>query len=402
MERNTASILILTILIAISGGIAGWYFLAKNPYSPPVAGTPADEGSNSFFPPGSGTATVPPTSSENPSVVSSEEVPSIRQISAVPIAGFFIVEEKNKPPLVRYMEEASGHIYDAPLESLPLKRVSNTTIPRVRQAVFADSGNTVIARYLKEDGDVIESFKAQLKKAATSTSEGELQGTFLPENIEAIAVNPSGSSLFYIVKGESDASGFVSTVKIDKPTRIFSSPIHEWLPEWLTDSSILLYTKASSQAGGIVTILNTKSGETRTLSRGAGITAQGYGNTVIYGGSNGVISSFNTTSNASVVLPFGTLPEKCAVSADKTPVIFCGVPSILPSNIPDSWYQGLSNFRDNIWSIDPKSGEVKLAVDLEAAGRVLDVSSPKLTAGNSHLLFINKRDGTLWSVRMAD
>jgi len=398
MNRNTASILILTILIAVTGGLGLWYYLSKEQI--PSGEEKDDEMGENVSP--FGTPGTKPVSSgeETGATEESKEVPVIRQVSEQPVAGFTIIEKKNASSTIRYIEQATGHIFDASVRSNLIERVSNTTIPGVREAFFGSTGDTLIIRYLRDDGETIASFTGKIKRA-TTTEVGELTGEFLQDSIETVAQNQIGTKLFYLTSGNNGATGFTSNVDGTKPVKIFSSPLREWLATWLNDTDILLSTKASGSSLGVIQVLSTKSGEIQNITSGNGVTATGKSNIVIYKTNNGAMGSFDLRNGSEKILSVPTLPEKCALTAEKNPILLCGVPKgSISGNYPDIWYQGLVNFSDDLWNMDLKSEEARLVIDFENAGKRFDITSPKITSDGAYFCFINKIDGTLWSVKL--
>jgi hypothetical protein len=90
------------------------------------------------------------------------------------------------------------------------------------------------------------------------------------------------------------------------------------------------------------------------------------------------------------------LPEKCVWTSDST-AAYCGVPQYVPSGAyPDSWYQGITHFTDAVWKIDATTDvTTKLSTGSEG---LIDATNLTLARNNSFLYFVNKTDGTLWSL----
>ncbi|MFC1595274.1 hypothetical protein ACFL3E_02515, partial [Patescibacteria group bacterium] len=96
-------------------------------------------------------------------------------------------------------------------------------------------------------------------------------------------------------------------------------------------------------------------------------------------------------------LGFKTLAEKCMWSKEDTEIIFCAVPKILPSYvIPDNWWMGDFFFEDRLWKINTVTGEVKIILNEESFD-IIDLFS---SVNEDHVFFINKKDSTLWSLKL--
>jgi hypothetical protein len=64
-----------------------------------------------------------------------------------------------------------------------------------------------------------------------------------------------------------------------------------------------------------------------------------------------------------------------------------------------SWYIGNISFRDDIWKYDLKNNTAVIIDNLtDESGIKIDVIKPQLSVNEKYLVFINKIDGTLWSL----
>ena len=97
-------------------------------------------------------------------------------------------------------------------------------------------------------------------------------------------------------------------------------------------------------------------------------------------------------------LPATTLSEKCVWSNKQTGVVFCAVPQKLSGlPLPDSWWSGEVSFIDDLWRIDTETGEATMVWDQNDFDMVKMFLSPE----EDYLFFVNKKDSTLWAVRLA-
>ena len=84
---------------------------------------------------------------------------------------------------LRYVDRATGNIYQTFADKIEEKKFSSTIIPMVYEAFFGNNGNSVIMRYLKQDAKTIITFVGALPKeflGADTTSDTEIKGAFLP------------------------------------------------------------------------------------------------------------------------------------------------------------------------------------------------------------------------------
>jgi len=299
-------------------------------------------------------------------------------------------------PSLRYVERATGHIYEMYLDNKIQGEVSNSTIPDIYQAIFSGSAKSVIYRYLGDDDQTIESYVATL---------GSANGEFLPENILDAALSPDKSKFFYLAKTGSGVTGTIKYFDQNKTNTVFNSSFSEWLSQWVTDQKIYLTTKASSTVPGNLYSLNVSSGVLSKIFGGVkGLTtlANNDGTVVLYnattptGPALGLLSVSNHTTNN--INTYG-LPEKCVWSANNVD-IYCALPdNIAGSDYPDSWYKGKVSFDDRFVKINSSTGNVTTIADSSDA-TALDGTYLFLNRAEDTLFFINKKDSTLWSLSL--
>ena len=334
----------------------------------------------------------------------------IFRIANTPVAGF-VVLTKGADSVVRYVDRATGHIFDFPLPKAgqggaEKVRVTNNTLPKIYEAYFRSDGNAVLLRSLDNDSDVINNISLALT-APRATTTGELYGVSssnLRGDIDSLVAG-TGDTLFYVLK---DARAIVSSSFTGASQKtIFSSNFDNWRLS-RAGSNLLIYTKSKTGVSGYAYTLNTVSG---ALTKVAGpqdaltATANSLGTRLIYsyldsGQTKSVTKNLQNNSTLEI-LP-STLAEKCIWSTKQTDVVYCGVPAIaMGKNEPDGWYQGRTFFSDKLWSFDTKSeiaqvvSEPKAEFDLD-----LDISEPKLSPSEDYLVFVNKRDLTLWAIKL--
>ena len=70
-------------------------------------------------------------------------------------------------------------------------------------------------------------------------------------------------------------------------------------------------------------------------------------------------------------------------------------------NYPDTWYQGLVSFSDNIWMINTETMASTLVSDLEKeTANKIDVIDMQIDQNSNYLYFINKTNLTFWSLKL--
>lgn len=415
MSKKTAIIFILVVFLGALGALIWFYFsLNANPEkgrSLPIATTTTD-----VYDPFGTVATDNniSTSTINTDIATSTSVipdtlDRLRQISANPISGFSVTDNaKTGKTDIHYILRANGNIYEAYTDSPETKRLSITTVPKVYESIWLPGGEKLIIRYLKEDLGDVETFSVKINPATTTLNEfeGGIDGNHLPEKIGGLAVNPKGDKIFYLVNGATGSSGYVSKPDGLNKKSIFESPLIEWLISWPKEEIITITTKPSAKVAGYMYFLNSQTGSrTRVLGGINGLTTKTNSatNEVLYSDStkgSPKLSLFNTKNGESKQLPWNTFPEKCLWSNLDTKIIYCAVPKVFEAgDYPDLWYQGLTSFTDDIWTINTDTGASTLVYDLEQeSNKSMDIVDLQLDKSEDYLFFINKTDLTFWSL----
>lgn len=103
-----------------------------------------------------------PTQTPNGFPDSTEEqfLGRLRKISQGPTAGAMAFDRTGET-IVRFVDRATGHIWESSMEFPGLTRISNTTIPKIQKAVWAGN-NSVILQYLREDEETVETISLRL------------------------------------------------------------------------------------------------------------------------------------------------------------------------------------------------------------------------------------------------
>ena len=322
------------------------------------------------------------------------------QLTNFPIAGATAINTiststKIAAP-IRYVEKATGHIYEISPQGKDRNRLSNTTILKIFETFWSPDANKMVMRYFNEG--VMSNFSAKF-----STSTAAIEGIFLPQETIAVVVSPFENKVFYLQQMENTTFGILTDFTNKKKDNIFSLPFSEFNLTWPSKGIIAFATKPSSGADGYLYFLDTKTKEFyKVIGKIKGLTASvsSKANWVIYSRSvNKGFSTFvfNVKDKSSNNFGLTTLPEKCVWSKINSDVVFCAAPKTFPSvDYPDEWYQGLVSFDDAIWVINVSTGETEILYDETNA----DVINPFLTADESHFLFTNKKDLTLWSLKI--
>lgn len=401
MSKKFFIILISSVLGLLLVSLVGYFFIIQTDpaQSPGIVNT-----FRGFFPFG-GNDYVAPTGENSGEESPNTEQPTdqnftqkLRILSSEPVSGAG-TRDATAGTVVRYIERATGHIYEVELFSPNKNRISNTTIPVVYDAVWGNNNNSLITRYLVGD---LDTDTYSLTVTSTST-ENTINGIIFPESITDVSV--FGNSVFYLQKGFEGSVGYISNFAGTNRKIIWNSPIKEVTPQYINANSVILTTKPYPNVPGFMYLINTSNGNlTKILGdiEGLSTNTSSSGNFVFYLEQKNTTNSFvfdNKTKTSEQVTPT-TFPEKCVWSKKEEGIMYCAVPKVsLNTNSLTSWYLGYISFEDSIWKYDTTNNTSSVVADLtKESGVFIDVIKPILSENENYLIFINKIDNTLWSL----
>ncbi len=357
-----------------------------------------------------------PTEGGEGEVVSQEGVRFFR-LSALPIAGF-VVLDRGATTSVRYVERGTGHIFEyiLPVANEPLaekRRLTNTTLPKIYDALFRGDGNAVVLRTLEDSGEVVNLSLTLTPPRATSTSSRQATSTpgqtdnlhtttsiNLKGEVDNFSLGPNGS-LLSILK---DSKDLVSSNFDGSNQRNIANLETSGWRSFSTARRMFLQNKPSAQLPGYLYAANGGSmvkilGPLFSLSTKPDTS----GNWVIYSYSESGVNTaiFNVGEERSIGVSPATLAEKCVWMNTETQVICASPKGGLGVGELDAWHQGLTSFNDYLWQFDAKNETSNLITEPgEEFGLELDVKNPQLSAQDEYFVFLNQKDLSLWAVKL--
>lgn len=325
-------------------------------------------------------------------------VPQLRKVSDKPATGGIFFENDDETLGIRYIERATGHVYETNASSLTTKRISNTTVPGIEEALWL-SKNRLVIRFLNDDGD-IETFLATL---ASTTAEQTLGGKFIL-SWDRAALDPKRENIFSLEEGASGSTLYLTKTNGTGKRAVYSSPIRSWVPFQSNDGLYIQSAPASAAAGFLYRIAG--QGLVKTIGGVPGLVSvvSPNGKYVLFsnGGENTLQLFLLDTSNNTVhESPLETIASKC-VFVNEGPVVACGVPNFVPeAKYPTDWLMGRVLFSDDIWLVNPITETSELvSIPSDDAGVTIDVMNPIIDKNSSYFGFTNKNDLSFWALRL--
>lgn len=429
MRTSLVGPIVAAILVAIVGGLAGWYFYLRTHESAIrsadsargfttggglIGGMSGNTGnilsgdSGVSLPggitPGSVFSVIGMngTSSEeaNPDARATStqiQTPRLWHVAKTPVAGFGFTTVDGTLTL-RYAERATGNVFSADPISGTIQRLTNTLMPKTAQAYFA--GGAVIERSLG-DG-VLTTFSGVVGRNATTSA---LVGVTLADDISFLSIDPATASLFYLRPTAAGTIGTVSKADGSAGTQVFSSLLSSWKPiivpghlvvEELSSDGVPGYAYEIGKGGTLSEIVGDVPG-LQVLPRASSTallwSSAGPGGISLYARA--------AASSSDQKLSLKTIADKCVwapAGGASSIFAYCAVPRTLPpAGFLDLWHQGAYRSDDAWWQIDVGAGASQA---LYATEESPDVHDPQIDPSGRFIGFIDGRDSSLWVLRI--
>lgn len=352
----------------------------------------------------------------------------LRQIVDVPVGGAMAYVDMRGQVTVRYIERETGHVQDQPIDEKVASKVTDTTVPKIVNAIFGKEGKLLVFQSLSGPQNLLLTVFAEIKKTVATTSVsanvallgapnlsttvGELDGTVLPSSVHFVAISPDKTNYLYLNESVGGALGVIipaDKTKLAKSlTTVFSSKLTEWTSDWPSKNTVTFTTRAGSGLPGYMYSVNiTTKQKTLLLKHIAGLTTKMSpdGARVLYGVGSGngfATYLYDVRAGTEATFPLRTLPEKCVWSTKYATILYCAVPSYFaPGTYPDDWYMGVASFNDALWKINTATGETtQLLASATTLAVGQDITKLFFDDKEQDIFWINKADSTVWSVAL--
>lgn len=408
-------LIVIVIILLVSTGILYWYS-KKQPTS-----TEQPPGATTFFP---SDALVAPGSdliiNDGSTGVQTGQNTSLKfkQLSQSPVAGFSAFTQtlsktipsedpKKKPTtetvvdrVIRYIARGNGYVYEIRNSTTPLQ-ISNIYIPNVYEGHFADTNNTAILRFLRDDQRTIATYSVPIPSENQDGTRTQKQGIYLPEKITNLSVYADQKQITYLTSDNQNASILSATSQNTGRKELLRTPFHEWIIIQSTPKTVWLQTKAAAIADGFLYKIDTTDRRlVRVLGNIKGLTTSvsPSGTYILYSQSTStgfITRLLNTKTGVSNNLNIALLPEKCTWLKNED-LICAGNGEMALGSYPDMWYSGLVSFKDKFYRIYTTSNTYTILSD--GTERAPDATNLQVDENQDIVFFIDKPTGLLWQL----
>jgi hypothetical protein len=304
------------------------------------------------------------------------------QIHGEPVVGQYSISG-----IIQFIDKKTGHLFTRDTNG-DKNRESGITLKQVNAAYVMPEGSIFVLHNNDTAPTKLETLSGKWVNVETE----------LPTNMGA--VTKSGDYLYFSTVSNSGGINIISTKNTEEV--IWHSPLSQWLLQ-ATDNNLIVTQKASYGIPGYsymlpkqavaklipIPIAQDLPGLTTLVSPDS--------KQLLYStsGKGGVVQLYlkDLENKDTIPLSISTLASKCTWSNDSI-TLFCAVPAVLHTNLPDNWYKGQVSFADSAWRINSKTGD---AFEL-AHETGLDIINIVDDAVNGVVLIQNKTDQSLWAI----
>ncbi|MBF05311.1 hypothetical protein CL644_01235 [bacterium] len=243
--------------------------------------------------------------------------PALRQLYNLPTAGFI----KKRSNAIRFVDKATGHVFERDLPDGTTTRIDQTTVPQVQEVLFVNDGDGVLRRYIGEDGSLITIY--------SNLEDTETQNASLPTQISEITVSPDENEVFFSQQTLQGSTFYLSSPDGTEKKEISASTLRGWNIDWQNDV-LLVSQKASSDLPGSAYLINASTG-TKTLvlqqlkGLSAALSPDGKNILYNYNGDGGIpiLAVKNINSGKTTILDIAGFTEKCVWSPNGVSFFLC-------------------------------------------------------------------------------
>lgn len=321
------------------------------------------------------------------------KAPRFWRVTSAPVAGAAFTAGSSTR--LRYVERATGHVFDANPQTGEVTRVTNTLTPRVYEAMI---GGTFVVERIVEEG--VPATLSGMIGTTSVNGAAELATVSLGKDIRDIVATPS--DIVFITS--SQTSNRLVRAKWDgsTPKQLLTLPGGDFRLSSAGKDIILVERAGSGIPGNAYRVASSLVPLIRAVP-GLTLQAQGESGNILFSSDDGTnVALFAKLGTAAAVaLPSVTTAEKC-VWAPRGALAYCAVPQgTLPTEFHDRWYRGEVHTEDVWYVLDTAAVKTNVLFRIDQ-GSAIDVENPRIDNAGNYIAFQNARDKSLWMLRIAE
>jgi len=305
---------------------------------------------------------------------------------------------------IRFVDRATGHVFEYSRDSGETTRIEQTTIPQVYEALFVQGGEGVIRRFIDENNTIITTY------TNLAPSENENASLiYLPDNLRSVAVSPDGAYLAGVRSTQEGSE--VITLRVDggEKEQWFTSTLRGLNIQWVAKTLVVTQAPSAKVHGSVITISLPHKTVTTHIRQRPGLETRMSpdGNLLLFSVVDDkdlpALSLYDMREGIERPLYVRGIASKCTWSVDSTR-FWCALPDkVAPGDFPDAYYQGAIHTSDALWEMDIDSGIFSEVVRFSSFSNIpLDVQHLTTDQTGTLFIFLNGSNQTVWSVELSN
>ena len=318
-----------------------------------------------------------------------------------PTAGYRVEKTENNNIFVYVVESGTGYVYKINNTSPNPQRITNTLIPLTFSATFISDEKIILDHFTQTSGDSLETLILSLEEKSESSLFSSISAISFPDN-RGYSVARNKETIFYLGVDGSSTNVQEYSIKNNTFKTIYKTPLKSLtIDSW--DNIPILASKPSLASEGVIYELkNNRLKQIAPSSTALSFISNPYKKNILTSINNLTIIGENEKDFISI--PLETFPEKCSWVNEQD--IICAEPTQtnsvgnknFESFVPDTWYKGQVTFVDGIKFISPPyNNPINIYVPVVGSD-AFDIVDLRVIESQKTLFFINKLDGSLWSL----